>query len=144
MILMVCIDDRGGMMFHGRRQSQDRVLRMRIVSTAAGRPLWMNEYSAGQFEDVYRGGIRIDPDPLQCAGAGEYCFVEDLPVREDLDGLEEIILYHWNRTYPFDQSFNFNLSGWELCRTEEFKGSSHDVITEEHYRPSEVRDAITR
>ena len=45
MIAAVCIDDRGGMLFNHRRQSQDRLLREDLLAEAAGRPLWMNSYS---------------------------------------------------------------------------------------------------
>ena len=47
MILIVCVDDAGGLGFNRRRQSQDRALRARMLGKW-GR-LWMNAYSAGQF-----------------------------------------------------------------------------------------------
>ena len=46
MIIAVCIDDKGGMLFNHRRQSQDRLLREDLLKEAAGRPLWMSGYSA--------------------------------------------------------------------------------------------------
>jgi len=36
MIAVVCVDDRGGMLFNRRRQSQDRVLRGDLLALAAG------------------------------------------------------------------------------------------------------------
>ncbi|MCD8124484.1 MAG: ribonuclease Z, partial [Lachnospiraceae bacterium] len=51
MIVIVAVDDRGGMMFGSRRQSQDRVLRQRVLSLAEGRTVWMNAYTAKQFGD---------------------------------------------------------------------------------------------
>ena len=41
MILISCIDDRGGLLFHGRRLSRDRVLCQDVLRTCAGSPLWM-------------------------------------------------------------------------------------------------------
>ena len=42
---MVCVDDNLGMAFNHRRQSQDRVLRRKMLERTAGRPLWMSPYS---------------------------------------------------------------------------------------------------
>lgn len=39
MIVMLCVDDKYGMMFNCRRQSQDRVLRERMQKLAGGKPL---------------------------------------------------------------------------------------------------------
>ena len=47
---------------------------------------------------------------------------------------EEVVLYHWNRTYPSDRRFPLPLAGWTLARREEFSGSSHEKITKEVYR----------
>ena len=46
MIIMICLDDRGGMLFNKRRQSQDVLLRQQILTETAGGRLWMNSYSA--------------------------------------------------------------------------------------------------
>ena len=40
MIIMVCVDDNNGMMFNKRRQSQDRVLRQRMLELAGEKKLW--------------------------------------------------------------------------------------------------------
>ena len=66
MILIVCLDDKGGMAFNRRRQSKDRVLREQILALTEGRPLWMNSYSALQFEDA--PNIRVDEAFLEKAG----------------------------------------------------------------------------
>ncbi len=44
MIVIAAVDDCMGMMFNKRRQSQDRVLRQRIISLAEGKNIWMNAY----------------------------------------------------------------------------------------------------
>ena len=82
MILMVCVDDNMGMAFNHRRQSKDRILRERLLQNAAGTPLWMNSYSAGQFEeneihtDTADSLIYADDSFMEKAGPGEYCFAE--------------------------------------------------------------------
>ena len=52
MILIAAADDSYGMMFNHRRQSQDRVLRQRMLELTAGHTLWMNAYSAKQFAEI--------------------------------------------------------------------------------------------
>jgi len=59
------------------------------------------------------------------AGPGELCFFEDLDPALWLAEAEEVVLYHWNRTYPSDRRFPLPLAGWTLARREEFPGSSH-------------------
>ena len=49
MILIVAVDDRNGMTFNHRRQSQDKRLRERILSMTKNGKLWMNAYSHKQF-----------------------------------------------------------------------------------------------
>ena len=99
MILIVCVDDSMGMMFSGRRQSQDRILRERILMMSSGKKLWMNMYSAGQFEQVYAPRINIDEEFLNNALPGEYCFVENAYFLLYADKIEKIVLYRWNRKY---------------------------------------------
>lgn len=142
MNLIVCVDDKNGMMFHNRRQSQDRVLREKIVSETANSRLWMNSYSHRQFSLAPASNaapsshISIDEDFLQKASSGDYCFVEDQSVASYESIIDEIILYKWNRSYPADRYFDIPLkeNGWNLTATEDFAGSSHEKITKEVYR----------
>lgn len=46
MIVITCLDQKNGMMFNHRRQSQDSVLREHVAKLVANVPLWMNHYSA--------------------------------------------------------------------------------------------------
>lgn len=132
MRLIACVDDRMGMLFHNRRQSQDRIVRERILSKIDGKTLWMNDYSKKQFGDV--PWIRSDKAFLQKAANGEYCFVETDDVLPYQKQIERIILYRWNRQYPSDTKFPIDLTkGWKLQTIEEFAGYSHEKITEETY-----------
>ena len=61
MTVIVAIDDQNGMMFNNRRQSQDSILRKRILSISKnGGALWMNEYSAKQFASENDSSIIVD------------------------------------------------------------------------------------
>lgn len=133
MIVIVCIDDRGGMLFNHRRQSQDRLLRADLLREAAGAPVWLNAYSARQFQDL-PPNLQVAEDFLDQAGAGELCFVEDRDLAPWAEKVEGLVLYRWNRTYPADLYFTLSLEGWKLERREEFAGSSHEKITKEVYR----------
>ena len=133
MILIACVDDRGGMLFNRRRQSQDRLLRQDLLEEAGGRPVWLNPYSLKQFPDPPEN-LRCAEDFFRRAGEGELCFFEDLDPAPWLAEAEEVVLYHWNRTYPSDRRFPLPLTGWTLARREEFPGSSHEKITKEVYR----------
>lgn len=77
MRLIACVDDRGGMAFHQRRQSRDRVVRQHILTDASGGRLWMNAYSAGQFSPEEREGLLVAEDFWDRAERGDFCFVED-------------------------------------------------------------------
>lgn len=124
MILAVCVDDRLGMRFNGRRQSRDRAV----------------------FDDLLGlGCVRIHPDSekifpgaqasegyLSEAGAGEICFCEDDAYLDHAQRIEKIILYKWNRTYPRDLCFTFP-GKWRLAESRDLAGSSHEMITREVY-----------
>ena len=127
MILMICVDDRLGIRFGGRRQSKDRRLRQRLLELSGGR-LRMSEYSARQFEeDVYSGG-----DYLSAAEDGDWCFAEDTDFEAFAEKIEKIVLFRWNRIYPADEFFRFP-GKWRLEHAEDFPGSSHERITQEVY-----------
>lgn len=137
MIAAVCVDDRNGMLFHSRRQSQDRLQREDLLGLCQGRPLWMNGYSAPLFAG-HEQEIAVDGEFLDKAAEGEYCFVEDQPLAGRLDRLEGLILYRWNRAYPADVHLDLDVSaGFTLLSREEFTGSSHKTITREFYKRSE-------
>lgn len=135
MIIIACVDDNMGMMFNHRRQSQDRVLRERVLAVTKGYKLWMNHYSAKQFAESDAPQINVADSFMSDAGNGDYCFIEDCDVTPHLRSVEKIILYRWNRSYPSDKTFSINLSAgeWKLIHSEKFAGFSHEEITEEIY-----------
>lgn len=135
MIVIACIDDNGGMMFNRRRQSQDSILRERIIEMTGNAALWMNHYSAGQFDAGNIPHLNIDDAFLQEAVEGDYCFVENTTVAPYEKWIEKVIIFKWNRTYPADQYFDLQLAPekWRKVKTDEFVGHSHDLITMEVY-----------
>ena len=110
MTLILCVDDRGGLSFNGRRQSQDRRVREDLLTMAAGGALWMDDYSRRQF---------TEPE-LQDPEAA-------------LERADRLVLYRWGRHYPADRRLDLPPAGWRLEGQTEFPGRSHDMITKEIY-----------
>lgn len=134
MIVMLCVDDKNGMLFNRRRQSKDRVLQQHVLALAGSHRLFMSPYSRKQFTDTGSAEIIVDEAYLEKAEAGDYCFAEDGDVVSHADRIEKIILFRWNRNYPADTFFTLDLSGYILEKTEDFAGNSHEKITKEIYR----------
>lgn len=135
MICVVCVDDKMGMLFNHRRQSQDRALRVRLLTLCAHSRLWMNAYTYAQFQEQTAPQLCVDAQPLHKAAPGEYCLVEDIDPATHEAAMERIVLYRWNRTYPADRFFTIPLAehGWRLLGAADFPGFSHERITEEVY-----------
>ena len=130
MIVAVCVDDRGGMLFNRRRQSQDRLLREDLLRETGSSPLWMSGYTARQFSPQPEN-VRITED-LAAVPEG-YCFVETQDPGTWATPPAGLIVYRWNRVYPADLFCTLPLEQWTLVRREEFAGSSHEKITKEVY-----------
>lgn len=131
MNLIVCLDDRNGMAFNNRRQSRDIELARRVLAITTGK-LYMNAYSAKIFPESEK--ITVCEDFLAEAGENDFCFCEgDVETLENVTG---IIIYRWNRLYPADVSFGFDLEreGFSLVSSEEFIGNSHAKITEQIFK----------
>lgn len=128
---ILCIDDNNGMLFNGRRQSQDKILRGYVLNMISKNRLWMNSYTKKQFSDDDR--IIVDENFLENIHDTDYCFIENTDIFPYLKNVQELILFKWNRAYPADTFFTINMDEWTLIETEEFTGSSHERITKEIY-----------
>lgn len=128
MILIVCLDDRDGMMFHHRRQSQDRGVRAYIRQMTENADVYMNAYSRELYQEFV--DAVVCEDFLQQAGEGAYCLVEDQEVHKYKNKIERMIVFRWNKVYPSDMVFDEDLSQWNLVHVEEFQGSSHRITKE--------------
>ena len=135
MKLIVCAEERFGLLFHNRRVSRDRVVTDKILAITSGSTLWTNSFSAGLFPG--EAPITVDEAFLERAQKQDYCFLEKGDVRPYASRVEELILFRWNRRYPFDVSFPFGecFGSWQLVSSEDFPGNSHESITMEVYRP---------
>lgn len=132
MKVIVCLDDDNGMFFNKRRQSQDCAVRDDIAASLQGTRLCMNAYSFKQFKEEV-SFIRTEETFLEHAGEGDVCFVENVALRPYEQDITELIIYRWNRKYPADFYFDLDLQKWEMIKSEEFTGNSHEKITKETY-----------
>ena len=133
MRVIVCLDDRNGMLFNRRRQSRDRRVVEDILRELGEKRLLVNGFSAPLFE---RAGdrIRVEDDPLAAAGLEDVCFVENLLLAPWAAAIERLTVYRWNRVYPADMRLDLALeSGWHLAAASDFPGFSHEKITKEIY-----------
>ena len=133
MNLIVCLDDKNGMTFNRRRQSSDRLLIRHLLSWVGEKPLWICPGSVSLFEELPPNVI-VDPDCFSKASREDFCFGEEKSCLEYISKAASIIVYRWNRIYPADQRFpETELRRRTICHTEEFKGYSHERITQEVY-----------
>lgn len=136
MNIIVCLDDNNGMMFNKRRQSQDKLLRASIKELVKGKTLFMNEYSYKLYKDINNENIIVSENYLDECENDNFCLVENKPLNNYIEKIDNIIIYKWNRIYPSDLYFDVDIKNeqWKLIETEEFQGSSHEKITKETYR----------
>ena len=125
MILITCINNSNGIMFNKRRVSKDALLIERLKGITKENKIYVSEYSKPLFDGFDNLVLSIED-----LTNNDFYFLED----EDYTGnIDKIIIYKWNRDYPADKYFDIDLSSYELISTQDFQGSSHDLITEEIY-----------
>lgn len=133
MRVIVCLDEREGMLFNRRRQSRDRALIENVMSDLGDALLRVSPYSQSLFAQ-YEERIAASENFLDDADDGDVCFVEDRALGKYLDRIEAITIYRWNRHYPADFYFDLDLqNGFRLTEHLEFAGTSHETITKETY-----------
>ena len=118
MKLIVCVAENQGILFNKRRVSRDEALIKDIISSVPS--LKMAEYSKPLFSNYeYKEG-------------DDYFFVEE--EYSNLNDVDEIIMYKWNRDYPSDTFFNIDESVFNLSSRNDFTGKSHERITKEIWK----------
>lgn len=132
MIVILCLDNKNGMMFNNRRQSKDKVVAQDILKLVDEKKLFINSYSESLFQGL-ESNLIIDDNFLNNATKEDYCFVEDNNLKDFSEKIEKIIVYKWNRIYPSDLKLEIPIQNWNLIDSFEFAGNSHDKITREVY-----------
>ena len=135
MKIIVAVDERNGMMFNKRRQSQDIKLREYILQLVNGSFLFMNDYSGKQFLEHNQSKIIVCDDFLSKASDMDFCFVENENLAPYLSKIDTIFLCKWNRDYPSDMKFDIDLTtGFKLTSAVDIVGKSHEKITIEEWQ----------
>ena len=135
MTVFVCIDERGGMTFNSRRQSRDRFVTEDIIKSSGDSLLYISDFSEDLFENSDASVISV-PTPLSHAKEGSFVFIENQPLAPYKEKIKSLIIYKWNRRYPFDSKIDIDpeKEGFTLTRVTEFEGNSHEKITKEEYK----------
>ena len=132
MNVIVCVSDGGGMLFAKRRLSRDAAVISDVEKTVGGGALFVTDYSAKLFENTALGAVRAE-NPLSEASAGDYVFLEEKGISDFKEDVESLIIYRWNRKYPFDTKLDFSpeKEGMRLSESRDIVGKSHEKITRE-------------
>lgn len=131
MKLILFLDDQNGMLFNHRRLARDQTMYDHILEQNSG-TIWMNNFTAEVFPNAPH--IKVSDNFFDIMGPEDTCIIEDTPVTEELlSKFQQLTIYKWNRHYPSDVTFDCSLAQWHMASTFEFKGSSHNKITEESY-----------
>lgn len=133
MIVIVCLDKENGMLFHDRRQSRDREVKVRLQQICKGKKVWMNHYSSQLYGEMESVDTAVSDDFMSEAGKGDFCLVESDILKPFEKNIEAVIVLRWDKKYPADLYMDLGLSDWKKIRTQEFPGYSHETITEEIY-----------
>lgn len=126
MTFVFCVDERMGMSFSGKRQSRDR----RLTRDITGERIYIFPYSKALFEGVENVVVIDGTLPREDGGV---VFFENVKP-DTLDLAERVVIYNWNRHYPADLFFDFDLSEFELEEENTFEGSSHPEIIRRTYK----------
>ena len=132
MKLIICLDERNGIMFNHRRQSRDEQVIFDILNHIGDNKLHIRNYSASLFPEG--ATITVSNDPVANCGVHDYCFLEDINPSAVIDQFSELVIYRWNRHYPADAVFSADLSAFHKVLTQDFTGRSHKNITKEVYQ----------
>lgn len=142
MTAAVCTDKGKGIMFGGKRQSRDSAVYERIIEKVNSRSstLFLSPYSEPLFSEVpgymdlkKNGRINVSPDFPDKASGNDICFFEDILPGKYSSKIDQLIIYNWNRKYPSDKKIDLDMKRFKKISETEFKGSSHDKITEQIY-----------
>lgn len=133
MILIVCIDEKNGMLFNNRRQSKDRNLIEHILNKIGSKKLWLTDFSKDLFLIKPCNNIIIDNNLIEKIEKDDYCFIEDIDINTIIDKVDKIIIYNWNRYYPADTYFDISMDKWVIESETNIVGFSHENITEKIY-----------
>ena len=133
MKVILCLEEKLGYCFLGKRLSQDQNLRQNLKQLLHSEKVYMNAYSYVLYKDYFADAL-VDEHFLDKA-KDHYVVIENVSLSSYQDQIDEYVIYEWNRSYPATLFFSSTwLSSFELVETMEFSGTSHEKITRRIYR----------
>lgn len=130
MTVIICVDNNGGILFNGKRQSKDRIFRkylLDIVEKKNSR-IAMTPYTYGQFQEDKRKEL-IDVKNTFSFDENYIFLEQSIPI--SWEKVNNLILCCWNRDYPTDEYFNLPIGVECILRnTEEIVSDSHTLTIE--------------
>ena len=135
MTVILCVSEGGGILFGGRRVSRDSAVIEDISSLCGDGTLFVSEISESLFASSNVSVISAT-NPLESCQSGDFAFIEDKKISEYADKISSIIIYRWNRKYPFDFALDKEPSrlSMHLCESVDLVGKAHSKITREIWR----------
>ena len=131
MTVIFCLDENKGMLFNDRRLSRDAMVFEDIKTYLTG-TLKINSFSE---KLVAASGINYEilKNFVTNSDLESFYYIENISVKENLDKIDRIIVYWWNRKYPSDTKLDFDPleCGYKSTSVYEFVGKSHEKITRE-------------
>lgn len=128
MKLVVCLDKNNGIRFFHKRQSQDEFQRKNLFELIGNTKFYLSEYSFELYKDFDFNFEIINKNTVIVENS-IFLYEGDF-LEKFLPSVDEIIVYFWNRDYPFDETFEEFLNyGWKERELFEFRGTSHEKIT---------------
>lgn len=129
MTLILTVENSLGLSFNNRRLSKDEEIIKNISKLCQNNKLYLDEYSKKLFKYKNIEIVKLYNTNFQ---KDDYVFCErEIP--KNLKSPKQLILYKFNRDYPFDNAIDIDLTNFKLIDTFDFKGKSHEKITREIY-----------
>lgn len=125
MKLVICLDDKKGMLFNNRRQSRDKLVLEDVFRLCE--KVYITPFSQKLFAE-YTDKVVVTED-VKSLDDNSFFFAEDYDINSLENGLSQIIVYNWNRVYPADVCCTIDFNSFTLVEETEFAGNSHDKIT---------------
>ena len=130
MTVIICMDNKNGMMSNNRRQSRDKFLIIDIMKMFPDKKISINSFSLNLFSD-FTDRIKLEKFLLEKSNENDICFVENIDISKYSDKITKLIVYRWDREYPSDFKCKLDMSNYMLVSSVEFCGYSHKKITRE-------------
>lgn len=128
MKVVLCTDDRGGLLFAGRRQSADQVVleNMAKETNKSQSTLWVSAYSKELFTKI-DAPIQV-LDEKSVFAEEDIVFIEDIDPQPFIDKAHTVLLYNWGKTYPATTFLQADLQAFRQVKEEAFVGDPHEEM----------------